>query len=66
MRTSLNRPTYTPLSDAELAKLAKRAWLERQVLIVNIAKITDDWELQTIRNIGNRLYGADRQKEPVK
>lgn len=58
MRSYLSK--YQPQehgTDAEIERLAKQVWRKGDWLVLRMDKITDDWERQIVKNIGNRQYG---------
>lgn len=47
----------TPATESELRAMRAAAWHKQGILVVDPAVIHDEWERQSLINIGNRLFG---------
>ena len=56
-RSSLSRRTPMPPDAKQMEVMARRAWLERGIIILWPEKITNEWDRQHVLNIAGDLYG---------
>jgi hypothetical protein len=56
-RTSLSRTPSMSADSKEMETMARRAWLERGIVILWPERIRDAWDRQHVVNIASDLYG---------
>lgn len=63
IRTSLTRWQSEPVMDeVELRRAAAAAYHQKGIVMVKLDEVSNDWERQFLRNIGDRMYGRRRAK----
>ena len=45
-------------SDDELRQMARKAWLEKGVLVVDVSTVFKPEESDVLKRVGNRMYGV--------
>lgn len=45
-----------PTSPGKIRAMGVDAW-RKGILVVRLEDVRDDWELQVLKNVGNRIYG---------
>lgn len=56
-RSSLSRVPSMPPDAKQMEAMARRAWLERGIVILWPERIANEWDRQHVLNIASGLYG---------
>ena len=56
-RSSMSRQPSAPPDAKQMEAMARRAWLERGIIILWPEKITNEWDRQHVLNVAGNLYG---------